>query len=181
MTLRLLNGALALAIAGSFSSCFSSGVATQIPLGNWETEAALVASSTTTPEHSLSKLEYPFDGEGNYITAWAAGDVQEIDLNTTATTSWATSSTPTPTPSRHPADELAAALARVDAASAPTTAPLPTPVPDPQLSSRYHKVGASDTLWGHSQKYGTTVSAIQRANGLSSTTIRTGSTIKIPG
>ena len=178
MILRSLHGALALLLAAGFSSCFSSGVSKQIPLGNWETEAALVASSTATPEHSLPKVEYPFDPEGNYINAWAAGDVQEID---TAPTSWVATAAVAPDPIPEPQAALAAALAKVDAATEEAAAPKPMPAPIPAPSSRYHKVGASDTLWGLSRKYGTTVSAIQRANGLSDTTIRTGTTIKIPG
>ncbi|MEM9480552.1 MAG: LysM peptidoglycan-binding domain-containing protein [Verrucomicrobiota bacterium] len=45
---------------------------------------------------------------------------------------------------------------------------------------RYHKVAAGDTLWGLSKRYGTSVSAIKRANGLSSDTIVNGRTLKIP-
>ena len=66
---KLLFRALAFGIAASFCSCGSKSVS--IPLGNWEEEAALVASSTMTPEHSLPKTEYPFDAQGNYIASWA--------------------------------------------------------------------------------------------------------------
>jgi endogenous inhibitor of DNA gyrase (YacG/DUF329 family) len=60
-------GALA---AAAFTSCSTKSAS--IPLGNWEKEAAMVAGSTETPEHSLPKTEYPFDETGNYVAAWAA-------------------------------------------------------------------------------------------------------------
>jgi len=43
-----------------------------------------------------------------------------------------------------------------------------------------HTVSPGDSLWAISRKYGKTVEAIQAANGLSSTTIRTGQTLNIP-
>jgi len=46
--------------------------------------------------------------------------------------------------------------------------------------SRYHKVKRGDTLWGLSKRYGRSVSSIKRANGLRSSTIRLGQTLKIP-
>ena len=55
--------------------------------------------------------------------------------------------------------------------SAPTT---------PSAGSGSHLVVAGDSLWGLSRKYGTTVEAIQAANGISGTNIRTGQTLTIP-
>ena len=43
-----------------------------------------------------------------------------------------------------------------------------------------HTVVKGDTLWGLSKRYGTTVEAIQQANGLTSHTIRDGQTLQIP-
>jgi LysM repeat protein len=43
-----------------------------------------------------------------------------------------------------------------------------------------HIVTTGDSLWGLSRKYGTTVEAIQQANGLSGNTIQTGRTLQIP-
>jgi len=181
MRVRLPDQALAIAAAATLSSCVGNGGTTQIPLGNWETEAALVASPTTaTPEHALSKIEYPFDAEGNYIAAWAAGNVESIEVeptNLVAASAPASGPGPVETP---PLAQLTDTRKPPAAAGAPVIA-APAPPPEATPGSRYHKVSGSDTLWGLSRKYGTTVSAIQRANGLSDTTIRTGSTIKIPG
>jgi LysM repeat protein len=41
-------------------------------------------------------------------------------------------------------------------------------------------VKGGDTLWGLSKKYGTSVTKIKKANGLSSDTIVNGKTLKIP-
>jgi len=43
-----------------------------------------------------------------------------------------------------------------------------------------HTVVSGDSLWGLSRKYNTTVEAIQAANGLTDTVIRTGQTLQIP-
>ena len=151
MRQNFILGAIAIPLAAGLSSCAST--ARNIPLGNWEKEAVLVAGSAETPGHSLPQIEYPFDAEGNYVTAWVTGGEQ---LPGTGSAAWATA-----TPSRSSASSAARAATK--------------------SSTRYHKVSASDTLWGLSRKYDTSVAAIQRANGLSDTTILTGSTIKIPG
>lgn len=63
--------------------------------------------------------------------------------------------------------------------------PAPTPAPAPYTGgstggSVSHTVVTGDTLYGLSRRYGTTVSAIQSANGLSDSNIRLGSTLNIP-
>lgn len=44
-----------------------------------------------------------------------------------------------------------------------------------------HTVRPSETLWGIADRYGTTPARIREANGLKSTVIRPGQTLKIPG
>lgn len=157
---EVLICSFALSASVTLCGCGSSGSAS-IPLGNWEKEAALVASSTLTPEHSLPKIEYPFDEDGNYLADWAArGEVRFRN----GSSQYASSST----------------QRSYSAAKPKPTVTRSTPAPQ-KSSFRYHKVTASDTLWSLSRKYGTTVAAIQKANGLSSSLIITGSTIKIPG
>lgn len=65
----------------------------------------------------------------------------------------------------------------------PAVKPKPKPTPKPVKvtpSYRNHTVAKGDTLYGLSRKYGVSVSAIQKANGLSGTNIRQGATLKIP-
>ena len=67
-------------------------------------------------------------------------------------------------------------------AAAPSLAPSntidssPTPIP----SATTYTVVSGDSLWGIARKNGTSVEAIQSANGLSSTTIRIGQQLNIP-
>lgn len=51
----------------------------------------------------------------------------------------------------------------------------------PAMALQYHRVAPGDTLWGLSQKYGTTVRAIKTANGLFGNTIYVGQRLIIPG
>ncbi|MDB6079738.1 MAG: lytic transglycosylase [Akkermansiaceae bacterium] len=67
-------------------------------------------------------------------------------------------------------------------ASKTTTKPKPVAVkvkPKPATSSRY-AVRQGDSLYAIAKRYGTTASAIQKANGMSGTTIRPGQSLTIP-
>jgi len=52
--------------------------------------------------------------------------------------------------------------------------------PSSSSNSKYHRIVSGDTLYGLARKYGTSVSAIKRANGMTSDVIFKGKTIKIP-
>jgi LysM repeat protein len=57
--------------------------------------------------------------------------------------------------------------------------PKPTPKPKPPTVVR-HTVKRGDTLSALARRYGTSVTKIQKANGLPNTVIRLGQTLKIP-
>ena len=57
----------------------------------------------------------------------------------------------------------------------------PLTPPTPTTGDSAHTVISGDSLWGIARKYGTTIEAIQAANGLTNTTIRTGQQLIIPG
>ena len=59
----------------------------------------------------------------------------------------------------------------------PTASPTATPIP---TGSIVHTVVAGDSLWALAARYGTTVSAIMSANGLTSSLIRVGQQLVIP-
>ena len=119
----------------------------------------------------------PFDSRGNYVEAWADDP-----------TKWNGRSVPTPASNPAPERQVAQAPAisptpapavqpTVTTVSQPKPKPKPTP---PRPTTRSHTVRKGDTLYGLAKKYGTTVSAIQKANALRGTTIRLGQTLKIP-
>ncbi len=62
--------------------------------------------------------------------------------------------------------------------SAPVASTPPTPRPTPTYRS--HTVKKGENLYRISLRYGTTVSAIQRANGITGTTIHPGQSLRIP-
>ena len=108
-------------------------------------DAELPDGSTATPQHSMSRYDYPFDSQGRYVSSWAAEG--ERRKGRSASSSSRSSS-------------------RKSSSSSG--------------GYRYHKVRSGDTRWGLSRKYGTSVSAIKRANGLKSDVIVNGRTLKIP-
>lgn len=68
-------------------------------------------------------------------------------------------------------------------ASKPKTTTASKPAPKPAAkkpASRTHTVVKGDTLYGLARKYGSTVSKIKAANGLSGDLIRIGQRLKIP-
>jgi hypothetical protein len=153
--------------------------------------------SSRTPKHNMSGSEYPFDEKGNYMTSWvASGGPSAAEMSSRQETFWRSSHGGEATPAGHePAlevdDEPPLAPPEQVVASVPPAAkpvstppkPKPTPKPKPKpkpVSSRTHTVKSGDTLYSLSRKYGTTVSKIQSANGLSGTLIRVGQKLKIP-
>ncbi|MEM1084801.1 MAG: LysM peptidoglycan-binding domain-containing protein [Verrucomicrobiota bacterium] len=118
----------------------------------------------------------PFDSRGNYVEAWADNPSK-----------WNGRSVPQP--SSKPETQVASNDTPPVVTPRPTTTvsnPKPKPVvkpkpkPKPKPRTTVHTVRKGDTLYGLAKKYGTTVSKIQRANGISGSVIRIGQRIKIP-
>jgi LysM repeat protein len=172
--------------------------------------ATYSAEKLATPAHNMSQRDYPFDADGNYRKDWVKnGSTRPGSANVGGRKSSSSSSAPAPAPARTTVASTTPAPARpsspsssgsvprsispprttVPAAStttyrpAPAPAPKPTPKPKPKPTpppARYHKVEAKQTLWSISQKYGVSVEALQRANGLSGNLIRIGQSLRIP-
>jgi len=151
----------------------------------------------------------PFDSDGNYIEAWADRRPRWAGRKKTTTKKVQKSESKPKTriakvkPKAKPAPRIVASRVvekkRSTTVSRPKPKPVAKPKPKIQLKSkprprpkakpkskpkpkplRTHRVKKGDTLYGLSRRYGTTVSAIQRMNGIKGTNIRDGSILKIP-
>ena len=124
----------------------------------------------------------PFDEDGNYVEAWADNPPKRGSNRRTTN----------PKPDLKPAPRV---VSRPEPSGRPVTRPRPAtppkivskpkpkPKPKPVVvkpKSRRHMVKKGDTLYSLSKRYGTSVSAIKRANGISGTTINTGKSYLIP-
>lgn len=137
---------------------------------------ALSSCGTSDPEYKEWKKQKqaqsadnpygaPAAGANPYGTPQAGGDA--------ATTRDAEGTAPyQPLPGVPPAGAGAAAAPEAPAAAAGAGA---------SAGGVSHTVVSGDSLWGLARKYGTTIEAIQAANGITDTTIRTGQTLTIPG
>jgi hypothetical protein len=101
---------LSLTVLGLLVACGSSGTAVRMNISPEELR---------TPPHRMSKVDYPFDANGNYIDAWAAGNSSGVApsyINTDLEDRGDASPTPPPIPPPRPA-------------VTPPVAPLPSPPP----------------------------------------------------
>ncbi|MBK1830390.1 LysM peptidoglycan-binding domain-containing protein [Verrucomicrobiaceae bacterium R5-34] len=80
-----------------------------------------------------------------------------------------------------PAGGSAAPYQPVPNVNLPANSPNPVAAIAPSVSNGSHEVVSGDSLWGLARKYGTSIEAIQAANNLTDTNIRTGQTLIIPG
>ena len=140
----------------------------------------------------------PFDQNGNYIEAWADKPARQRN--------WTRQSIVSNTPPRKAATPLSPGSSRPNraapkpdpvvasnqnteseatAASSPprprpaTPKPVAPPVAKPKPTAR-HIVVKGDTLYSLGRRYGTSVGAIQRANGISGSLIKIGQILRIP-
>ncbi len=82
-----------------------------------------------------------------------------------------------------PAPSTSSSSSSSSSASKPKPKPAPKPVAKPKskvVASRSHTVSRGETLYGLARKYGTSVTKIKSANGLSGDMIRIGQKLKIP-
>ncbi|MBT8043629.1 MAG: LysM peptidoglycan-binding domain-containing protein, partial [Verrucomicrobiae bacterium] len=140
----------------------------------------------------------PFDSRGNYVERWAndkskgrwwrqgrvigASAVASTDPQPTVPTPpvIASNTTPIPQPTTRPA-------VRPTPPVGGRITPAPRPKPKPTVRAKpkrkppiRHTVKKGDTLWALSRKYKTTVTNIQRANGLKGTNLKIGRRLLIP-
>tara|TARA_R110000850_G_scaffold66959_27_gene148644 strand:+ start:2788 stop:3318 length:531 start_codon:yes stop_codon:yes gene_type:complete len=132
------------------------------------------ATLKTPTGHGLTKSDYPFDDSGDYRKDWVksktSGRTQSSydRPNPKPTSNTQSMATVTGTPVANSSDSSSGSSAL--RASSVATDSSPT----------YHKVNSGDTLFSLSSKYGASVAEIKRVNGMTSDTIRTGQSLRIP-
>ena len=117
----------------------------------------------------------PFDENGNYVEAWADNPPKSRRARRTASNPKPKT---TPKPKNQPEPKR---LAKHTPKPQPKAQPKPRPK---QIKVKprtiRHAVKTGDTLYGLARKYGSSVSKIQKANGLRGTTIINGTSLVIP-
>jgi LysM repeat protein len=147
-----------------------------------------MSCSESAPSPGYNPDIGPFDENGNYIEAWAdnppkrgtkrrtsnpkPGTQPEVVKETTPKQTAQLTPRPTPKPVTKPAPKP-----RPKPVAKPKPKPKPVKVKPKAIR---HVVKKGDTLYGLARKYGSTVSKIQKANGIRGTNIRDGSTLLIP-
>lgn len=139
----------------------------------------------------------PFDSRGNYVERWADDKSKGSwwRKSTVAGTDAVASTKPTPPviasntppipqPPTRPSVKPVAPVGGV-ASTTPQAKPKPKPTSTVRVKPKRkppirYTVKKGDTLWGLSRKYKTSVTAIQRANGLKGTNLRIGRRLLIP-
>lgn len=133
----------------------------------------------------------PFDSRGNYVERWAddkskgrwwrSSITSGADETTPRPPVIASNTTPTPAPAIRPAGPRP--TPPVGGSATPTPKPKPKPVVKAKPKRKppiRHTIKKGDTLWAISRKYKTSVTAIQRANGLKGTNLKIGRRLLIP-
>lgn len=165
----------------------------------------MIAASTSCSNQKTASADNPwgtgpFDSRGNYIEAWAddpskwrlggggsrargeqppqIAKTEQPPSDASPITSSASSSSRTTSSTTVTSSAPKPAPAVVKATPKPKPKPAPKPKPKPKTVR--HTVKKGDTLSGIAGRYGSSVSAIQRANGIKGSLIRIGQTLVIP-
>lgn len=124
-------------------------------------------TGSATPSSSTGASQYPSYQEPNY----SAANTPPVPSYTGGTYN---------EPSYTGSNPYSASNSQGSAPSYSPSAPAYTPAPASSGEGTTHVVATGENLYRISLKYGTTVSAIQAANGMTSTTIRPGQVLRIP-
>ncbi len=150
-------------------------------IGSW-VPVVLMSCSKSDRSSEYNPNIGPFDENGNYIEAWADNPPKRGTKRRTSN----------PKPVTQPKIVEKTTLqqtAKLTPRPAPKRVTKPRPIAKPKPRPKTvkvkpktirHTVKKGDTLYGLARKYGSSVSRIQRANGIRGTIIRDGSTLVIP-
>jgi hypothetical protein len=119
----------------------------------------------------------PFDSRGNYIEDWVDKPHKWYKPSNPTTQPKPTELASNNKPEPHPEITVVQPKPPTQVAAKPKPKPKPKPAPPKVVR---HTVKKGDTLSAIARRYGSSVSSIQRANGLKGTIIRIGQSLKIP-
>jgi hypothetical protein len=141
-----------------------------------------VTSTAAPPRHSLSRGEYPFDAQGNYVSAWAAEGEQRAGRSATYGTDYSTwQSSHGGARGGSSKKTTSSTSTRKKSSPSSSTSSKKKSTPTKSSSSTVsHTVKSGDTLYGLALRYKSSVAKIKAANGLKSDLIRPGQTLRIP-
>lgn len=147
--------------------------------------------SARTPSHHMSRGDYPFDSNGNYVTSWAAeggsapgpSDAQRSRQPDRDDPPARRSSSKVTKVSSSPPKKIVSSSSgspkKSSGSSSTSSSPKKTSSGGGGGGTTV-TVKSSDTLYGLARKYGTTVDKIKAANGLKGDSIRDGAKLRIP-
>jgi nucleoid-associated protein YgaU len=118
----------------------------------------------------------PFDSRGNYVEAWADQPDKWYRPPAPGDKPKRIAKKDTPPPKQPP--EIAVVQPRPEVAKPKPVVVKPKPKPKPKVVK--YTVRKGDNLTKIARKYGTSVSALRRANGISGDLIRIGQVLTIP-
>lgn len=150
-------------------------------------------SGSSTPSTSMSPSEYPFDENGNYREDWVKGGASTSSVASNSTSSDVVDLTKDNPPSPFlgttdprdsytpPKKSTSSSYTKSKTSSKSTAKAKTKPKAKPAPKATYVTVKKGDTLYGLAKRYGTSVKAIQSANGMGSKTVlQNGKSLKIP-
>ena len=153
-----------------------------------------------TPDgHGMKKEDYPFDDGGNYRKDWVKNkeqgrtrssydlpDPEPVVVSEAAEAarvsgSIAPMSSP-PTAALQPVNPITSAPYDDDGGSSASTGDSASEALTAAAlnTSSYHRVKSGETLYSISRRYNTSVSELKRVNGLTSDSIRSGQSLRLP-
>jgi LysM repeat protein len=179
------QGIAVVGLTSFLASCSSSkgklkGVPSSLP-------SIPLYGSATTPAHSMSHHDYPFDSSGNYVTSWAAegetkagrgaGGASDYDSWKSSHSGGASRSA---TPVKKKTTSGSSGSSSKGKSGTSSKGKSSTAKKKPTASRITHTVKSGDTLSSLARRYGSSVARIKSANGLKSDLIRNGRKLIIP-
>ena len=153
-----------------------------------------------TPDgHGMKKEDYPFDDAGNYRKDWVKNkeqgrtrssydmpDPEPVVVSEAAEAARVSGSiapmSPPAAAALQPVNSITSVpYSEVGGSSAQARYSTPDTLTSAALhSSSYHRVKSGETLYSISRRHNTSISELKRVNGLTSDTIRSGQSLRLP-